>query len=463
MSDRHAEAASGSTQRLRPRSWSLRLCIVAGLIAACAAVSAALGAVPAAAAPALGDVASFWAIDWARDQGVSGHPVQTVDGVVAYVGAHVVVYVQQGRTIPEVVATGLGEAFDLHVYPSLTAALGPAPDPGIDGEPRVAILVYDFGDGAVTGYFNRNDIDVSVPLGVGATGGSGTPAFSNHREMVSINLAALLGQSDEAADSAAHEFAHLLTQYHGYVQGPAGSRVPQKAWVEEGIATYAEALAGYAPKTALPLASFGADPNKNVTIWGGYSSDYGASCALIGYFTQRAQPGFLQALVRASAEGKTGVAALQDALDDSGTFEPFGDLFDDWVAANFLTGRPAAAAPYAYEVLALEVRPEVVGAPLPAAGQGDGPELRRGVHRPPVDVEGFDGAGGRRRRRRRLPSRGAPQLGLRRTSFPDRDAADTVGGLSRWQGDVACRVRPAHARRLGARIRGGRGRRRLSL
>ena len=236
------------------------VCILAGLLVACVAVWTGLVPAPATAAvPAPGDVASFWVIDWGRDQGVSGHPVQTVDGVVTYVGDHVVVYVQQGRTIPDAVAAGLGEAFDLNVYPSLTAALGSAPDPGVDGEPRLALLVYDFGDAAVRGYFNRNDIDVAVPLGVGAPGGSGTPAFSNHRELVSINLAALLGESERAADSAAHEFAHLLTQYHGYVLGTPGSRVAQTAWVDEGIATYGEALAGYAPKTALPLASFGAD------------------------------------------------------------------------------------------------------------------------------------------------------------------------------------------------------------
>jgi S-layer homology domain len=342
--------------------------------AASASVVDAATVVPAAAHPAPGDTASFWVIDWGTALGATGHPVKTIEGVVKYVGAHVVVYVQQGRTVPDAVLTGLGEAFDLNIYPSLTGALGSAPDPGVDGEPRITVMVYDFGDGAVKGYFNRNDIDASVPLGVGASGGSGTPVFSNHREMVSINLAVLVSQPPNAGDSAAHEFAHLLTYYHGYILGTPGLRVPQKAWIDEGIATYAEVLAGYGSFTRMPLASFGATPDKNVTIWGNattgrvYSSDYGASCALIGYLVQIAQPGFLQALVHAPAEGKTGVVALQDALDGSGTFLPFADLFDDWVAANFLTSRPAAAAPYAYALLTFDVQPDVVTMPLPAVG-----------------------------------------------------------------------------------------------
>ena len=324
---------------------------------------------PAAAAlPSLGDVSSFWVIDWGTRAGTSGHAVKRIDGVVAYVGAHVVVYVEQGRTVPSTVIADLGEAFDLHIYPSLTASLGAAPDPGLDGESRITLMVYDFGNGAEKGYFNRNDIDASVPLGAGAPGSDGTPVFSNHREMVSIDLGSLLAQPEDGAGSVAHEFAHLLTYYQGYVLGDPVSRVPQEAWIDEGIATYAEALAGYEPLTRLPLSTFGATPDKNVTLWGGYSSDYGASCALIGYLAQRAQPGFLGDLVRAPAEGRTGIAALQRALDESGTFEPFTDLFDDWVAADYLTSRPAASAPYAYSLLALDVQPDVVTGPFPVVG-----------------------------------------------------------------------------------------------
>ncbi len=153
--------------------------------------------------------------------------------------------------VPESQIVSLGDAFDTIIYPVVTSAYGPAPDPGIDDEPRIAILIYDFYDPAIEGSFNPRDIQ---PNG---------SDISNRREMFYLNQQAIIYEPQNAGALAAHEFAHLVLHYRDVMLDPSPAAVPEVDWLTEGFTTYAEHLCGYdarvesqlRPSPAIPISA----------------------------------------------------------------------------------------------------------------------------------------------------------------------------------------------------------------
>lgn len=321
---------------------------------ACVAVVAlaflvAAGAPRAGAAgndPVLGEMATF--------RVNLGSP-PTRAGIVAsvgYVSDRSVVYVQKGLSVPASAVSTLADDFDDAIYPRLTEELGPEPDPGVDGSSRIVILVYDMGDPQLSGYFDAHDIEPSA---------AGDPD-SNQREMLYLNVNTLLAGREQAAAAAAHEFAHLIQHYRDFMLDPSPQRTAEARWMEEGISTYAESVAGFGARSQDRLRSFEREPSKNLTLWvGSFSSDYGASLAFVSYVAERTSPGFVRALVE---EPLDGVAGLNTTLARFVYFDTYATLFDDWVIANFLDGRGRATPPWTHQSFDLAVDPQ----PLMGAG-----------------------------------------------------------------------------------------------
>src|SRR5680860_1326427 len=145
----------------------------------------------------------------------------------------------------------------------------------------------------------------------------------------------------------------------------APQREPQKRWVQEGLAVYAEAAAGDTGRTSRYLESFQEDPGENLTGWGGYRADYGAAYAFISYLVQRAAPDILGQMLDEPRAGAAGLDSVLEARDSPSTF---ATLFDDWVMANFLDGRPPVTYPFHHDTL--DIQPSVVNlqGPLPYVG-----------------------------------------------------------------------------------------------
>ena len=162
--------------------------------------------VHAAAEAAVGATETFWALDW----GTSTY--SQIQATARYVGEHCVVYVHDGALFHDALVTQLATAFDTRVYPAVTEAYGSEPDPGIDGDHRIAILIYDFHDDTIDGSFRERDID------------PGDSAISNRREMFYLNLQALISEPQNMGALAAHEFAHLILYYRDVMLDPSPAR-----------------------------------------------------------------------------------------------------------------------------------------------------------------------------------------------------------------------------------------------
>src|SRR5660398_122520 len=388
--DRRYEALSvgGATRCIVPLSalvWTLTLVlllVVAGL-AGPGSVRAAEDTPAGEEEVQVGDGDTFTAVDWGNGSGSL-----EISATVRAVGEHAALWVEDGRYLPLVLRTGLAEDFDTSIYPALTDLLSPVPEPGVDGRHRVDIFFYGIEDQGLAGYFDAEDMDPSRPGFAGA----------NQRELLYVNRDFIAVQPEKARAVIAHELAHLLMHYRSEMEGASPQREPQKRWVQEGLSVYAEAAAGDAGRTSRYLESFQEDPGENLTGWGGYRADYGAAYAFISYLVQRTAPDILGQILDEPRAGAAGLDSVLEARDSPSTF---ATLFDDWVMANFLDGRPPVTYPFHHDTL--DIQPSVVNlqGPLPYVGTIRVPNygavyldlpLTSGDVTVSVTVDGVDGA-----------------------------------------------------------------------
>lgn len=291
-----------------------------------------------AAEPQPGATESFYAYDWGKKQYFQ------LKATCRYVGEHVAIYLQPGVALSQTLVTQVGMTFDQTIYPTLTAAYGMPPEPGIDGDPRVFILVYNFNaTNGLEGFFNPRDIDPK------------TSTTSNRREMFYVNSAAVAAEPYSAGALVAHELAHLIVHYRDTMLDPSPTATPEALWVNEGFSTYAEYLCGYAGRVNAQVRSFCNEPGRvNLTAWEGVRADYGASYCFMAYLAEQLGQGFLRVLVEQPLDG---IAGINAALEAAGSRARFGDLFADWVIACFLDSRQPLTAPYYFATLNLSPTP----------------------------------------------------------------------------------------------------------
>ncbi len=317
-----------------------RSAVAAALVFALALVLTLFPSGPSARAvaePSVGSVSTFWAENW------STGTYSQIQATAKFVGSHVVVYVADGALYTDSAAASLGNSFDSTVYPTLTSAYGSEPDPGIDGDSHVVILVYDFHDylpGSVDGSFYPPDIDPPA-------GDPNNKAHSNRREMFYLNDRALSLEPGSAVAVAAHEFAHLIIHYQNVMLDTFSHGSAQAQWLEEGLAMYAEHLCGYDDRADSMLGAFTHSSDTDLTFWGGGDrASYGASYSFVRYLAGREGPAFINALVQQHLDGVAGINAVFQGL---GIFDDFDSVFDDWILAGFLDTRSPRVWPYVFD------------------------------------------------------------------------------------------------------------------
>ena len=288
----------------------------------------------------LGSVESFWV----KDKSKPGDTFFRLNATARYVGQQCVVYLNASESLPQVLIDSLGSAFDATIQPKLTSVLGEGPPAGSLGPDKVAILLYDFGDGSVEGLFRPADLS-----------GTGGEDHSNQRQIIYINTGAIEGETDTLCALAAHEFAHLIVYYRDYLLHQSPGQTPEADWLNEGIAVYAEHLAGYDVRAARQLSSFALDTNLNMAQnpWPGFMPYYGASYAFLSYLVAQEGEGFLGKLVDEPLDGVAGIDAVLRSVDP---WETFDSLFAGWVAADYLDAKPPETQ--SWSIPDMVIRPE---------------------------------------------------------------------------------------------------------
>lgn len=212
----------------------------------------------------------------------------------------------------------LADEFDNNIYPKETGFWGSEPNPGIDRDPRITIVLENIisGNG---GYF---DISNQYPKSVSPR--------SNEREMVFINIQA----GDLGKIFLGHEFQHLISFNQKEILG----NIEEDVWLNEFRSEYSLSLLGYNDNflnSSLErrMAVFLENPSDSLTEWPNVSTDYAHTVIFGHYLVERFGPSILQETLHSSLAG---IRSLDKFLSDHGYQERFSVIFEDWIVANYL-------------------------------------------------------------------------------------------------------------------------------
>lgn len=297
---------------------------------------------------AVGEVQEFW-VNSGTSTLAGDHLQKATNRVVT---PHAYFFVDNdARTagITENQLKALAAAFEDVIHPTVSRVFGAAPDPGIDGDPRVYVVISpavdNFGqDRGLMGYFWSRDVLSRVD-------GSLSPrAHSNQKEIIFLTDKIFQQKSWTTYGTLAHEYTHLVV-FNQKVLAPSRS-VPEETWLDEAMAMLAMDLCGFGLRNgndeiARDIASFQEKPDQySLTDWfrnpRGFS--YGLSYLFARYLYDRFSEGMIQDIL---ASPQVGVAGVDSALARRGV--AFQDMFSDWSIANSIAGLGVTRDPrYSY-------------------------------------------------------------------------------------------------------------------
>ena len=234
--------------------------------------------------------------------------------LLRYVGEHSYWWIQEGYDVLDEEVEASAKVFEDKIYPTNRAFFGSEWSPGVDNDPRIAVLNARFSGAA--GYYSSSDQFSRL-----------VNPYSNEREMIYLSLDSARPGTQQYEAILAHEFQHMV---HWHLDSNEDS------WVNEGCSELAARLCGYGSSGA--TYAFGLQSDTQLTGWG-LSPDedtlphYGASYLWMEYFLQRLGPQALKALV---AEPLNGIEGFERVLSQIPGAPAFEELFADWVVANAL-------------------------------------------------------------------------------------------------------------------------------
>ena len=215
----------------------------------------------------------------------------------------------------------LASEFDNKIYPTETKFWGSEPNPGIDGDLRLTILLEDLTTGS-GGYFET----VNLAPKSQAT-------ESNEREMIAANIEAVGSPFLKAF--LGHEFQHLIS----YNQKEIINKSTEDVWLNELRSEYSITLDGYndyytGSSLERRVKDFLENSSDSLTEWPNVKTDYAIVVVFGEYLTDRFGPEILSQTLRSKSYG---IPSLEEYLNARGA--SFADVFMDWMAASYLNNR----------------------------------------------------------------------------------------------------------------------------
>ena len=213
----------------------------------------------------------------------------------------------------------LGGEFDAVIYPKLRDIFGSENTPGVDGDPKVSILLIRMIDDA-GGYIREQDgFPRERVLG------------SNERELINLNVLHINKQ--RAKSFLAHEFQHLITLNQKLLQ----RNLQEDVWLNELRSEIAPTILGYdnpavyrGSNLEARVSAFLREPSDAILDWENEIKDY-ASINLFGqYILDNYGRSVVAHMIRAD---KVGIESFNEALSFFGFKETFSDVYTNWTIA----------------------------------------------------------------------------------------------------------------------------------
>lgn len=285
----------------------------------------------------LGQQTTFWAYDFQ-----TGTYYQFT-ATLQRIGVHAYVYVENGQSISGTVLDNIVTEFDNTIYASNTTIFGNEPNPGIDGDTRITILLlnirdpyyYGYGNVYVAGYYTSADEYPQSWI-----------SHSNEREMFYMDVSPATPGSQSFYGTLAHEFQHMIHWNHDPYE---------ETWINEGLSDLAIFRAGYGHPSS-HVSRFLQAPDTALTTWGGQLADYGAAYLWSLYLWEKF--GGDATITTLVDEGSNGITGINDMLAARGYGDTFADIFPRWPLANYLDDTSIGSAPFFYGYTNLDLLAE---------------------------------------------------------------------------------------------------------
>ncbi|MDD3149008.1 MAG: hypothetical protein PHD82_17075 [Candidatus Riflebacteria bacterium] len=282
----------------------------------------------------IGDTHTFWT------KNIVENRFEETRAVLKAVGKNCYVFLEAGKTLTAEAIEKVRKNFDEIIYPANTRNFGSEWKPGIDGDDKITLLLFDVKDGYngsggfVGGYFYAVDcyLQEKIPEHL----------KSNEREMIYLDINPSDPASDRFANTVAHEFQHMIH----FNQDSS-----EYTWVNEACSQIAPYLCGFGH--ANQVVSFMRTPDNSLTAWAKEQmlANYGQVYLWNYYILHRflreddaARTTFFKNLV---ASKKQGVAGYVEAL--SSISKSFTSTFDKFCLANYLNDERAGKGEFGYD------------------------------------------------------------------------------------------------------------------
>lgn len=216
----------------------------------------------------------------------------------------------------------LAGEFDNNIYPKGTALWGSEPNPGVDGDPKLTILLEELisNNG---GYFDTANGYTKQQI-----------LNSNQREMIALNAEVLVADSFVTKMFLAHEFQHLIS----FNQKEKTYTISEETWLNELRSEYSITNAGYNyPYSNSNLDrrayTFSTNQSDSLTEWPNTNQDYTMVALFAEYLVEQFGTDILSKTLRSPL---IGIISLSDFLVDNSYYENFSDVFLNWLGALYL-------------------------------------------------------------------------------------------------------------------------------
>ncbi len=215
----------------------------------------------------------------------------------------------------------LSDEFDNRIYPMETSFWGSEPNPGIDNDPRVVIVLTNLIDTAGGFFDTANEYSKNL-----------VPE-SNEKETIFLSIRAVVNASERRTFSfLAHEFQHLIS----FNQKTFLRNTDEDVWLNEARSEYTPTFLGYNDpydnsNLKRRVAAFLDNPTDSLTEWSNEAADYGQIEIFGEYFVEH----FGSAVLSDSLHSvKSGIDSLNEALRNNRFNLNFADIFLRWAVAN---------------------------------------------------------------------------------------------------------------------------------
>lgn len=208
------------------------------------------------------------------------------------------------------------------IYDLAIETFGAPPD--VDGHEPIFLLIVDSPTPGLIGWFDANVADHAIP--------------ELRRDVIHLDELAIRRNSYLARGTLAHEFQHLI--HWNWDED-------EEAWIDEGLAGYAEELVGYPEADPVAVPAFLERPDTPLTefpLFGAEARHYGSTYLYASYLAQRYGRGFITRLV---SQERNGIFGVEAALGEMGVTADFESTWADWALANVTGGELG----FAYDAL----------------------------------------------------------------------------------------------------------------